>query len=317
MATEWLFRQTRVGLHGVLFDILKLRTVDPSTGRVSRLALFLRRWRIDEFPQVVNIARRQMNLVGPRPLIPEREALLPPALRERRVQLRPGWLSPSHTILGPLLLEDVVNAELEYLDSVQKHGRIRTDFRVVRRILVNVVFRGARGRTGPHMLPAKEDRMPQHGVLRTVVNRLNSRSFTMALAFSLCVAGFFFIGKGTSGSGVIDIKAAVLQGRLESGSLGLFFVFGGVLLALAAIVARPRSELTIEVAGVKFEYSGYISIERMDRIQRLTQELVGCRPKTVESNPPEPALGSSAADPTQAPVASQQGEDLALDETCL
>lgn len=69
------FRQPRVGLRGRLFFILKLRTMttEPDVGarRVTRLGRFLRQRGLDELPQLFNVLRGDMRLVGPRPLEPQ------------------------------------------------------------------------------------------------------------------------------------------------------------------------------------------------------------------------------------------------------
>jgi exopolysaccharide biosynthesis polyprenyl glycosylphosphotransferase len=73
-----LFRQRRVGLGGEPFDLFKFRTMHAATRstsewvadnheRITRIGEWLRRFRLDEFPQFVNILRGDMNLVGPRP----------------------------------------------------------------------------------------------------------------------------------------------------------------------------------------------------------------------------------------------------------
>ncbi len=111
-AAEWLsggpvlYRQQRVTLYGERFEILKFRTmvsgadrlgsnVSPAGDpRVTRLGRFLRRWYLDELPQLYNVLRGDMSLVGPRPETPEFVALLAP--EERRVlTVRTGIAGPS------------------------------------------------------------------------------------------------------------------------------------------------------------------------------------------------------------------------------
>ena len=95
-----LFRQARVGLSGRVFSCLKLRTMvqgagegpcpaPPGDPRHLRCGRFLRRWAVDELPQLVNVLKGEMSLVGPRPAQPwEAEAWSP---RDRgRLAVRPG-----------------------------------------------------------------------------------------------------------------------------------------------------------------------------------------------------------------------------------
>ena len=79
MGSPILFRQRRAGLRGAPFDVLKFRTMLgtrdgegkllPDGERMTRLGTFLRKSSLDELPQLVNVLRSEMSLVGPRPLV--------------------------------------------------------------------------------------------------------------------------------------------------------------------------------------------------------------------------------------------------------
>jgi lipopolysaccharide/colanic/teichoic acid biosynthesis glycosyltransferase len=95
-----LFRQVRVGRFGCNFEILKFRTMSiagQSDGitvgkdsRITRAGHLLRRSKIDELPQLFNVLKGDMSLVGPRPEIPEYYALYPVTDREIISSVRPG-----------------------------------------------------------------------------------------------------------------------------------------------------------------------------------------------------------------------------------
>ena len=100
-----LFRQTRVGRHGRRFNILKFRSMYSGDAngsaitvagdrRVTPFGKFLRRSKLDELPQLWNVFRGEMSLVGPRPEVPAYVAHYTP---EQRVVLsvRPGITDPS------------------------------------------------------------------------------------------------------------------------------------------------------------------------------------------------------------------------------
>ncbi len=98
-----LFRQRRVGRGGVEFTLLKFRTMrlnseptqvtakgDP---RITKLGRWLRRFKLDELPELWNVVRGDMSLVGPRPEVPRYVDLLNPLWRDV-LEARPGVTDP-------------------------------------------------------------------------------------------------------------------------------------------------------------------------------------------------------------------------------
>ena len=99
MGRPVLFRQVRPGLHGRPFTLVKFRTMADArdargrpladAARLTRLGRFLRAASLDELPQLWNVLRGDMSLVGPRPLLPEYLPLYSPRQATRHA-VRPG-----------------------------------------------------------------------------------------------------------------------------------------------------------------------------------------------------------------------------------
>lgn len=95
----WLFRQSRPGRHGHLFTLYKLQTMTsardahgqllPDAARLPRLGAWVRATSLDELPQLWNVLRGHLSLIGPRPLLPEYLPLYS-ATQARRHEVRPG-----------------------------------------------------------------------------------------------------------------------------------------------------------------------------------------------------------------------------------
>ena len=127
-----LFRQERVGRHGVLFRIHKFRTmaVDaPKRGpqftlnadaRVTGVGRRLRQYRLDELPQLIDVLRGRMSLVGPRPEVPHFVAHYPEALRVAVLAVRPGLTDPAAIahLDEAALLAGATDPEQTYIERI-------------------------------------------------------------------------------------------------------------------------------------------------------------------------------------------------------
>lgn len=136
------FRQRRAGLNGRPFGMLKFRSMvsnaeqlkqelaslNEMTGpvfkvtndpRVTRVGRFLRKWSIDEFPQLINVLRGEMSLVGPRPLPLDEVARFDDPAHRRRLSVKPGltclWqVSGRNNVCD---FTEWVRLDLEYIDN--------------------------------------------------------------------------------------------------------------------------------------------------------------------------------------------------------
>lgn len=102
-----LFKQERVGRGGKPFTLLKFRsmTVTPALSgpllttaadaRITRVGAKLRATKLDELPQLINVLRGEMSLVGPRPEVPQYVDMWPAELRGRILSVRPGITDPA------------------------------------------------------------------------------------------------------------------------------------------------------------------------------------------------------------------------------
>ncbi len=167
------FRQERVGRHGAPFRIHKFRTMvadAPARGlpltvgtdpRITRAGAWLRRTRIDELPQFIDVLQGTMSLVGPRPEVPRYVAHYPPDLRSRVLAVRPGITDPASLahIDEAAMLASAADPEREYIDKIlpaklahaaayAEHATLATDLGVLWRTLRVLLGQGGRSRPG-------------------------------------------------------------------------------------------------------------------------------------------------------------------------
>ncbi len=152
---RWLFRQQRPGRGGQLFTLYKLQTMTsardetgrllPDAARLPRLGRWLRASSVDELPQLWNVLRGELSLVGPRPLLPEYLPLYSPA-QARRHLVRPGitgWAQVhGRNALG---WEEKFALDGWYVD----HVSLGLDLRILARTLGRVLGGGGTELVGP------------------------------------------------------------------------------------------------------------------------------------------------------------------------
>ncbi len=152
------FRQLRVGRHGKHFDMLKFRTMVPDAEalkdslrdrneaqeglfkiaddpRVTRVGRLLRKSALDELPQLFNIIRGEMSLVGPRPLVIDEDECVEGWYR-RRLELMPGMTGPWQ-ILGParVPLREMGAIDYLYVANWSLWGDVKILLRTVPHVL--------------------------------------------------------------------------------------------------------------------------------------------------------------------------------------
>ncbi len=162
-----LFRQDRVGKDGRIFRCYKFRTmvigaedkgsgltVTADDGRITRVGRLLRQWTLDELPQLLNVLKGDMSIVGPRPWVPSEAAYCGPQ-EGRRFDFRPG-LAGWAWIHGRNLVpwEDRVRMDLWYVD----HWSLWLDFQILTKAFV-LLFRRD-GVYGAEMVKGRQEGPP-------------------------------------------------------------------------------------------------------------------------------------------------------------
>lgn len=154
-----IYRQRRVGKDGRPFDMLKLRTmvqgaehigaglaVNENDSRITRVGALLRRTSLDELPNLLNVLRGDMSLIGPRPTIPVQVQQYTPRQR-RRLEVKPGitgWAQVNGRASLPW--SERIELDLHYIE----HRGLGLDLQILLRTL-RLVFAGDglyKGQTG-------------------------------------------------------------------------------------------------------------------------------------------------------------------------
>jgi lipopolysaccharide/colanic/teichoic acid biosynthesis glycosyltransferase len=154
-----IYRQRRVGRDGAAFDVYKLRTmvegaehigsglrIDAGDERITRVGTWLRRTSLDELPNLLNVLRGEMSLIGPRPTLPEQVAQYTPRQRGR-LAVKPGitgWAQVNGRASLPW--SERIELDLYYVE----HRSLALDLRILARTPAMVLggsglYKGASG----------------------------------------------------------------------------------------------------------------------------------------------------------------------------
>lgn len=160
MGRPLLFRQARLGYRGQVFTILKFRTMEdtrdnngellPDERRLTRVGRLLRSTTLDELPELINVLRGEMSIVGPRPLIAEYRDLYTPD-QMRRHDTPPGMAGP--VVAGgrnSLSWEDKFALDVWYVD----HRTFFLDIKILFTAVMMVLRRKGISAEGSATMPA-------------------------------------------------------------------------------------------------------------------------------------------------------------------
>jgi lipopolysaccharide/colanic/teichoic acid biosynthesis glycosyltransferase len=160
------FRQKRVGLYEKPFFIYKFRTMsldaeqkglkitvglDP---RITKPGLVLRKYKLDEFPQLIDVILGEMSIVGPRPEVPQYVEKYPKELRAKIFKLRPGitdWASVKFKDENAILsqssdpertyIEEILPIKLTYYESYFHQASLAVDMRIIYLTFSEIFFK--------------------------------------------------------------------------------------------------------------------------------------------------------------------------------
>jgi undecaprenyl phosphate N,N'-diacetylbacillosamine 1-phosphate transferase len=140
------FFQLRPGKQGILFHIVKFKTMNdkkdrngallPDGDRLTKIGLFVRKTSLDEIPQLINVLKGEMSLIGPRPLLPEYLPLYD-AVQQRRHDVKPGitgWAQVNGR--NAISWEQKFKYDVWYVDHLSFLLDLKIFFLTVKKVLV-------------------------------------------------------------------------------------------------------------------------------------------------------------------------------------
>ena len=160
-----LFKMRRVGQNGEIIGVYKMRTMHPYSEylqeyvlkkngnsisgkilndfRIPHWSRFLRKYWLDELPQILNVLKFEMNIFGPRPVSEIRFNQFPKTLQNRRIKYKPGCIPAYLAFNYNSDSNSLIKSEIKYLDMLEKYGSIINFFLMIIAIY-NIVFKARR-----------------------------------------------------------------------------------------------------------------------------------------------------------------------------
>lgn len=166
-SSSFVIRMARIGMHEKPFFIYKFRTMHPFSDhlqdymyevnklgvngdkvqndyRVTSWGRVMRRYWLDELPQIYNLLKRDISIVGVRAVSEAKFKLYAPELRKLRTQIKPGLVPPFYADMPETFLE-LQDSEKKYIQEKLK-APVVTDLRYLFKSIYNIIFRGARSK---------------------------------------------------------------------------------------------------------------------------------------------------------------------------
>jgi lipopolysaccharide/colanic/teichoic acid biosynthesis glycosyltransferase len=159
-----LIKLSRIGKHGKLLSVYKLRTMHPYAEylqkyiyerselkdggkfnedfRVTTTGRFFRKVWLDELPMIINLFKGDLKIVGVRPLSQHYYSLYSKELQEKRIQTKPGLIPPFYYDM-PKTMQEIQESEMRYLLAYDKRPFL-TDWRYFWGAIFNIIFKKAR-----------------------------------------------------------------------------------------------------------------------------------------------------------------------------
>lgn len=141
------YRQVRVGLKGRTFQMYKFRSMrvdadkigpystSPNDARITKVGKFLRRSSLDELPQMLNVLLGDMSIVGPRPNVPQQQALYEPCIWDKRNSVKPGITGLAQaTKRSEATAEERDRLDMDYVDNVGVFFDLKIMFMTVQQV---------------------------------------------------------------------------------------------------------------------------------------------------------------------------------------